>query len=63
MLRWRMALGKHALWERDIEPLLHRFPVTLQDWYRAVNLEAQMLNAEERCLRYAYRTWSRLLDQ
>lgn len=63
MLRWRMALGKHALWGRDIEPLLHRFPIELQDWYRRLNVEAQMLNAEERCLRYAYRTLSRLLNQ
>jgi len=58
-----MANGKHALWGRDIEPLLHHFPVALQDWYRELNVEAQMLNAEERCLRYAHRTWSRLLDQ
>jgi hypothetical protein len=58
-----MALGKHALWERDIEPLLHHFPVALQAWYRELNVEAQMLNAEERCLRYAYRTLSHLLDQ
>lgn len=63
MLRWRMTLGNHALWGRDIEPLLHRFPVELQNWYRALNIEAQMLNAEERCLRYTHRTLSRLLDQ
>lgn len=48
---------------RDIEPLLSHFPGALQDWYRQLNVEAQMLNAEERCLRYAYRTLSRLLDQ
>ena len=53
-LRWRMVRGEHALWERDIAPLLPRFPVELQAWYQKLHHQAQILNVEERCLRYVH---------
>jgi hypothetical protein len=51
-LRWRLAVGKHALWERDIEPALDGFPADMQAWYRRTNVAALILNVQERCLRY-----------
>lgn len=51
-LRWRMLVGKHALWERDVEPALADFPADMQAWYRRANVAAAILNVQERCLRY-----------
>src|SRR5262245_43001449 len=60
-LRWRLVLGKHALWRRDIVPLLAMFPVELQRWYRDLHNEVMLLNVEERCLRHLERALQRLL--
>ena len=62
-LRWRMVRGEHALWERDIAPLLPRFPVELQAWYRKLHHQAQILNVEERCLRYVHHALKRLTER
>ncbi len=51
-LRWRLVVGKHALWERDIEPALAGFPADMQAWYRRAHVAALILNVQERCLRY-----------
>lgn len=62
-LRWRLLVGKHAIWERDIEPLLGGFPAELQAWYRRANVTAVILNVQERCLRYERLALRRLLDR
>ena len=62
-LRWRMAQGKHALWHRDIAPLLPRFPVELQSWYRRLDRQVQILNVEERCLRYVHYAFKHLIER
>jgi len=63
MLHWRMARGQHAVWERDIAPLLPRFPVELQAWYRKLHRQVQILNVEERCLRYVHHALKRLTER
>jgi hypothetical protein len=52
MLRWRYLGGRHAIWERDIEPALDRFPSELRAWYRRANVASVILNVQEQCLRY-----------
>jgi hypothetical protein len=61
-LRWRYLTGRHAIWERDIEPSLARFPVELQAWYRRANVASGILNVQERCLRYERSALQRLLE-
>jgi hypothetical protein len=62
MLRWRYLAGRHAIWERDIEPSLRGFPAELQAWYRRANVAIVVLNVQERCLRYERSALQRLLD-
>lgn len=62
MLRWRFSAGRHAIWERDIEPMLASFPMELQAWYRRANVASVILNVQERCLRYERSALQRLLD-
>lgn len=62
MLRWRHLAGRHAIWERDIEPSLVGFPVELQAWYRRANVASVVLNVQERCLRYERSALQRLLE-
>lgn len=61
MLRWRYVAGRHAVWQRDIEPSLGGFPAQLQVWYRRVNVASVVLNVQERCLRYERSALQRLL--
>ena len=62
MLRWRYLAGRHAVWQRDIEPSLDRFPAELRAWYRTVNVASVILNVQERCLRYERSALQRLLE-
>lgn len=62
MLRWRLLVGRHAIWERDIEPSLGGFPAELQAWYRRANVTSVVLNVQERCLRYERSALQRLLE-
>ena len=62
MLRWRYLVGRHAIWERDIQPSLDRFPAELQAWYRRANVASVILNVQERCLRYERSALQRLLE-
>ena len=62
MIRWRYLTGRHAIWERDIEPSLGGFPAELQAWYRRTNVASVVLNVQERCLRYERSALQRLLE-
>ena len=62
MLRWRFSAGRHAIWGRDIEPMLAGFPMELQAWYRRANVASVILNVQERCLRYERSALQRLLE-
>ena len=62
LLRWRYLVGRHAIWERDIEPSLRGFPEELQAWYRKANGASVILNVHERCLRYERSALQRLLE-
>ena len=62
LLRWRYLVGRHAIWERDIEPSLGSFPAGLQAWYRRTNVASVILNVQERCLRYERSALRRLLE-
>ncbi len=62
MIRWRYMAGRHAIWERDIEPSLGGFPAELQAWYRKANVASVILNVQERCLRYERSALQRLLE-
>lgn len=62
MIRWRYLTGRHAIWERDIEPSLGGFPAELQAWYRRANVASVVLNVQERCLRYERSALQRLLE-
>ena len=58
-LRWRMADGRHMLWQ-DLASDVQRLPTRISDWYRAVAEEAALLNAMEQALRAELRMASRL---
>jgi hypothetical protein len=62
MIRWRYLTGRHAIWERDIEPSLGGFPEQLRAWYRRTNVASVILNVQERCLRYERSALQRLLE-
>jgi hypothetical protein len=62
-LRWRYLAGRHAIWERDIEPSLDRFPAELRAWYRRANVASVILNVQERCLRYERAALEELLGR
>lgn len=58
-LRWRMVGGAHARWDR-ISPLMNHLPPGAAQWYREINLQATVLNAQEQAARYEIKTAKRL---
>lgn len=61
-LRWRMVGGTHTLWER-VESNLQYLPPSLAQWYREVDVKANLLNALEQVARYELKTINRFAEQ
>lgn len=61
-LRWRMVGGTHTLWERVESNLLY-LPPSLAQWYREVDVKANLLNALEQVARYELKTINRFAEQ
>jgi hypothetical protein len=62
VLRWRLAGGRHATWD-DIEPHLAHLPASLAQWYREVEIEAQIANAKEKVARHEVKTAKQLIEK
>lgn len=57
-VRWRMVGGAHSSWAK-VEPLLAFVPPASAQWYRELNVRANLLNAREQVVRYEIKTAKR----
>ncbi len=57
-IRWRMVGGAHSTWAK-VEPLLAFVPPASAQWYREVDMRANLLNAREQVVRYEIKTAKR----
>lgn len=57
-LRWRMVGGAHSNWTK-VEPLLAFVPPASAQWYRELDMQANLLNAREQVARYEIKTAKR----
>lgn len=61
-VRWRMVGGAHSSWAK-VEPLLAFVAPAAAQWYREMDVRANLLNAREQVARYEIKTAKRFEEK